>query len=693
MKRNAFYAFGLLGFIFICFTVTNIFPLVMGDLGIYGKKELLGLYHPFKLFFWIYKYKISGLAYPISLSAIGILTLIDIIVCVVFYYRLGGKQSGIYGSSRWMKNSELAKKKYTGKNKKGVILGMTNSARYSGNELDGYKPKKLTDIIMSDSSEHVAISAPTRRGKGINNVIPTLLCWTGSVVVYDIKKENYNVTSGWRRKFSHVFNFEPTNPNSVKFNPLYEIEKGVTEVADVQNICEILANPFGEAKKDHWNISAVNLLVGVCLHVLYTEKDKSLYGVYRCLNDPERPIVSFLKEMLTTKHLGDRVHPQVAEVARNSLNKVDENDQPTPELSSIISTASSFLSLYQDPIIAENTSRSDFRVTDLMNRDNPVSLYLVVNPQDADRLRPLTRLMLSLITKKLTATLGGYKHKLLFLIDEFPTLGKMDFIETGIGFFAGYGIKCCLISQSTEQLFKHYSRDTSILSNCRQKVFLGADSVAEAKSVAEYLGAETVKRESTSRSGKASAFFHSNESTSVSEAGRNLMTHDEILRMDFKDIIILFGGDYPYKARKIMYYLDPRFKPRVLDALKPEEQAGELFSNVQIEWLEASAKSPVEVQEDDYLSDDEEPKSEIFSDSSSLENLEVEVYQEEPEEAPEETTSATGQSPDAEVEVLESEEPASPSLENSEVVVYQEEQPEEVKPKDKPDSVKLKPLV
>src|SRR5579859_2763608 len=199
--------------------------------------------------------------------------------------------------------------------------------------------------------------APTRSGKGVGLVIPTLLSWTGSAVVHDIKGENWQLTAGWRARFSHCLLFDPTNEKSAAYNPLLEVRRGAQEVRDVQNIADILVDPEGALeRRNHWEKTSHALLVGAILHVLYAEADKTLAGVAAFLSDPRRPIETTLRAMMTTPHLGDRAHPVVASAARELLNK-SENER-----SGVLSTAMSFLGLYRDPVVGKVTSRCDWRI-------------------------------------------------------------------------------------------------------------------------------------------------------------------------------------------------------------------------------------------------------------------------------------------------------------------------------------------
>ena len=173
------------------------------------------------------------------------------------------------------------------------------------------------------------------------------------------------------------------------------------------------------------------MLTGAILHCCYIKRtetghEATLADVDVLLAHPEFEIQEVLEQMLDHPHLGDRPHELIARAARSLLNLSEK------ELSSVVSTALSFLSLYRDPVAAMNTSQSDFRIRDLMHHELPVSLYLVVRPADADHLRPLIRLMLTQIVRRLTEHMdpeGGrsvaqYRHRLLLLINEFASLKR-----------------------------------------------------------------------------------------------------------------------------------------------------------------------------------------------------------------------------------------------------------------------------
>src|ERR1700752_1810136 len=241
-----------------------------------------------------------------------------------------------YGSARWATKDEIRRARLLGPD--GVVLG-----------------RFARDYLRHDGPEHVLCFAPTRSGKGVGLVIPTLLTWPGSAIVHDIKGENWQAPAGWRARFPRVLLFDPTNPCSSAYNPLLEVRRGDREIRDVQNVADILVDPEGALeRRNHWEKPSHSLLVGAILHVLYAEPDKTLAGVANFLSDPKRPIETTLRAMMTTLHLGENgVHPVVASAARELLNK-SENER-----SGGLSTAMSFLGLYRDPVVAALPSRCD----------------------------------------------------------------------------------------------------------------------------------------------------------------------------------------------------------------------------------------------------------------------------------------------------------------------------------------------
>jgi type IV secretion system protein VirD4 len=456
-----------------------------------------------------------------------------------------------YGSARWARMVEIARAGLF--RDRGVFLG-----RLGG------------DYLRHDGPEHVMAFAPTRSGKGVGLVIPTLLSWTGSVIVHDIKGENWELTAGWRARFSHCVRFNPTDLRSARFNPLLEVRKGPNEVRDVQNIADILVDPEGSLEhRSHWEKTSHSLLVGAILHVLYAEEEKTLARVATFLSDPARSFVETLQRMLTTNHLGEGelplVHPVVASAARELLNKSPN------ERSGVLSTAMSFLGLYYDPMVAAATSTCDWRIADLVNAERPVSLFLVIPPSDISRTKPLVRLILNQIGRRLIEHLEGdpakrNRHQLLMMLDEFPALGRLDFFETALAFMAGYGIRAYLIAQSLNQISKAYGENNSILDNCHVRVAFSSNDERTAKRISDALGTATEQRAQRNYAGHRLAPWLSHVMVSRQETARPLLTPGEVMQLPPSDELVLVSGLAPVRAKKLRYYEDENFTGRLATA-------------------------------------------------------------------------------------------------------------------------------
>ncbi len=448
-----------------------------------------------------------------------------------------------YGSARWAGRREIRAAGMLGG--EGVVLGRFGKA-----------------YLRHDGAEHILCFAPTRSGKGVGLVVPTLLTWPGSCIVHDIKGENWQLTAGFRGLHGRVLLFDPTNAKSSAYNPLLEVRRGEWEVRDVQNVADVLVDPEGSLeKRNHWEKTSHALLVGAILHVLYAEEDKSLAGVAAFLSDPRRPIVSTLRRMQTTRHLGDKgVHPVVAAAAQELLNKSDN------ERSGVLSTAMSFLGLYRDPVIAAVTGRSEWRIADLMAGDRPTSLDLVVPPGDISRTKPLIRLILNQIGRRLTEELnpGARPRRLLLMLDEFPALGRLDFFESALAFMAGYGIKAFLIAQSLNQIEKAYGQNNAILDNCHVRVSFATNAERTAKRISDALGTATEMRAMKNYAGHRLSPWLGHLMVSRTETARALLTPGEVMQLPPGEQIVMAAGVPPIRASKARYYVDPRFTSRIL---------------------------------------------------------------------------------------------------------------------------------
>ncbi len=553
----------LIGQIFLVFAIVNgaVWGATQWTAAEFGYQARLGpawfhvggypVYVPWRLFEWWYAYEAYA---PGVFNRAGAMAagggMLGVVVAIAgsLWRARQARLVTTYGSSRWATKGEVCKSGLF--DPQGVFLGRLKD-RY----------------LRHDGPEHVMCFAPTRSGKGVGLVIPTLLSWPHSAVIHDIKGENWQLTSGWRSRFSHCLLFNPTDPASARYNPLLEVRKGRFEVRDVQNIADILVDPEGALeRRNHWEKTSHALLVGVILHVLYAEKEKTLAHVAAFLSDPARSFERTLRVMMSTNHLGTdeapQVHPVVAQAARELLNK-SENER-----SGVLSTAMSFLGLYRDPTVAETTSACEWRIADLVDAERPVSLYLVIPPSDISRTKPLVRLVLNQIGRRLTERLEGQagkrrRHQLLMMLDEFPALGRLDFFESALAFMAGYGVRSFLIAQSLNQISKAYGENNSILDNCHVRIAFASNDERTAKRISDSLGTATELRAMRNYAGHRLAPWLAHVMVSRQETARPLLTPGEVMQLPADEEIVMVSGQPPIRAKKLRYFEDANFTGRV----------------------------------------------------------------------------------------------------------------------------------
>lgn len=458
--------------------------------------------------------------------------------------KVSNRTAELHGSARWAEREDIEQAGLF--DPTGVVVG-----RWAD-----LVAKRLR-WLRSDGPDHVLLFAPTGSGKGVGPVLSTLLTWIHSVVIFDPKGDLFAQTSGWRSTFSRVFrlNFTADPRNATAFNPLAEIRiRTPREVGDVQRIALQLLSPKGDDNTSeagqYFVRAGADLLVGAILHVLYRESAKGRCATFADVTyelcDPLRTHGQVLEDWLTFAHdpkheenwvdLGTRTrtvtHPLVAQAARTQRNRSPKDRSP------ILSTVIAALAVFRDPLLIANTARSDFRIADLVHGGQPLSVYLELRPSDTERLKPLVRLLLDLWVGRLTEDdlgasppSGAARRRILFLIDEFPLLGKLPSIETALAVARGWGIKFFLVAQDYEQIVSAYGRTESIFSNCGIRAAFCPNKPETARLLSSLVGTTTILKEASSKSGSVGQLFGYRQSLSEQEVKRELLTPDECLRL------------------------------------------------------------------------------------------------------------------------------------------------------------------
>lgn len=422
--------------------------------------------------------------------------------------------------------------------------------------------------------QFVLLAAPARSGKGVGIVIPNLLSYSDSVVVLDIKQENFRLTAGFRRAHGHVvylFNPFAEDGRTHRYNPLSVIADGMFRVGDILAIGHVLYPAGGH--DEFWKDQARNLLLGLVLLLCDWREARragtsgvpdypiTMGEVLRQSSGNGLPVKTYLNRMLIQ-------HRQyLSRACIDALNRFLANDDKV--LASILATFNAPLTIWANPIVDAATSANDFDLRDVRRRK--MSVYLGVTPDHLSEAAILMNLMFSqlvnLNTKELAEDNPALKYQCLLLLDEMTAIGKIQIIARAVAYMAGYNLRLLSIVQSDSQLESVYGRADArtIVTNHAMQILFAPREQKDANAYSEMLGTRTERSRTTSRSnGMFGA--RSGASESFSDQRRALMLPQEIKELDRDKEIILLENTRPILADRICYWRDRAFTSRLMAA-------------------------------------------------------------------------------------------------------------------------------
>ena len=435
--------------------------------------------------------------------------------------KLKPRKRPLYGAAKFATQQEIQQAGLLGD--KGILVGKQNRM---------FKQHYL----QFAGQQHVLMSAPTRSGKGVGVVIPNLLTWQDSVVVLDIKQENWSITAGFRQAHGQqcfLLNLAPRDYLSHRWNPLHYISGDPNfRINDIQKIGQMLF-PNIENEAPVWQASARSLWLGLVLYLIETPPLPVTMGeVMRLLTQGDEYLAEQLEMRLDSN----------CNLSSQCLLALKEYlDTPERTRGSVRKSFTSALELFYNPVIDAVTAGNDFDLRQL--RQRKLSIYVGVTPDDLSRLSPLINLffqqLIDLNTRELPEHNPQLKHQVLLLMDEFAAIGKLSMLSRGISYIAGYGLRLLTIIQSPSQLrdiYGHEGAETLIDNHALQIVFAPKNSKV-ARDISDSLGTVTIRNRSRSRqlSGKGG------KSESVSDHGRALMLPQELIQMGADNAILLLG--------------------------------------------------------------------------------------------------------------------------------------------------------
>lgn len=433
----------------------------------------------------------------------------------------------------------------------GVAFGMSSGP---------YAPRESAGApVVSHPEAHTLIVARTRAGKGTRVIIPTLLRYADSILVIDPKGENAAITARTRRDqlhhAVHIVNpwgemeglYRDLGFKAATFNPLDAIDRhDPNAVAAAQSLAATIC-PAMEGKEKFWQGSAATVLTGVFLWLAdQPGEQKTLARAREIVTQTRADFKKLLIKMAASTAFGGAIR----EAASQYIDLADET------YSGIMANLAESTKFLSDPRIKASTASSSFSMRTL--RDVLTTVYLVIPHDRIQTHATWLRLVLASAMQGLKSRgqIAPARHRCMFLIDEFGSIGRIDDMPRDIALMSGYGLDFTLVVQGLDQLKDHYgdARGT-ILSNCGYKWFCFVNDIETAKYLSETLGNKTVQTVGTSDSvGQSAGGGTSGTSTSYGETGRPLLTPDEILNLGRGTAILLHPRGRPCYLRPIDYW-------------------------------------------------------------------------------------------------------------------------------------------
>lgn len=472
------------------------------------------------------------------------------------------KKPPLHGDAKWASEQQIRREGLRAD--QGIMLG-----------LKGGKP------LMFGGSEHVLLEAPTRAGKGVGVVIPNLFTWEGSVVVLDVKQENWQATAGFRHAAGQrVLLFDPLDPKgrTARFNPLAYIDRNdeVEVINELQKIAGMLFPPPLKGET-FWADAARTAFIGVGAYVASEGGTADEPGlpftigeIYRNLTvgDPKTRFPKIIERRA-------REGRPLSRACIGALHDFTSSSDNT--FTSIRQSVTARIGLWINPYVDAATSESDFDFREF--RSVPTSLFLGVSPDNIERVADLYNLLFQQLVDlnvRALPTTTSNNIPLLILLDEFARLGRATTIAAGFSYVAGYGIRLLPVIQSRSQLRAIYGKDTTdeMIANCGVEIVFTPKELEMANEISARLGTYTYKAMSRSHKG-----LGNDRSVSISDQRRALLLPQELMQFPKSDLILLRGGIPPVRARKITFYTEKFFvertayEPPVVQARSLDERA------------------------------------------------------------------------------------------------------------------------
>ena len=410
-------------------------------------------------------------------------------------------------------------------------------------------------MLRFDGPAHLITIAPTRSGKGVGTIIPNLLTANRSVVCIDPKGENARVTLRQREAFGPVHCLDPfgiSGRATARYNPLDRLDAGSLDLAeDAMTLADALV--FDEAETEaHWNEEAKALISGIILYVVC--HDNAAHRILTSVRDYLTLAPDDFAALLTVMQASDKAGGLIARAANRYLSKSHR------EAAGVLSGAQRHTHFLDSPRIAQVVNGSDFTFADL--KDSVATVFLILPPDRLDTYSRWLRLLVAQAINEMARSSAKPPRPVLFLLDEFAALGRLQPIERAMGLMAGYGLQLWPILQDIHQLRSLYGTSAgTFLSNAGVLQAFGVNDYDTADMLSKTMGRETITYETDGRSEKDVMVKDPERSLSKTQhlAARNLMDPNEIMKLAPDTLLLMRVGEHPLIVKKLRYYADNEF--------------------------------------------------------------------------------------------------------------------------------------
>ena len=467
------------------------------------------------------------------------------------------RERAVHGDARFAHTGELSRQGLFGHEGTGIVVGKSGGR-----------------ILRLGGQRFAILAAPTRSGKGVGVVVPNLLDYLESVVVLDIKQENFGLTSGWRAAQGHeVYLFNPfaEDRRSHRWNPLtYVSADPAFRISDLMGIAAMLY-PDGADEQKFWVSQSRNAFLAFALYLFECRDDAiatgfpsittpTLGAVYRLSSGDGGDLKAHLSRLAQQSFLSDNARTAFATL----LSQAEET------FASIIGSFKEPLNAWVNPVLDAATAGDDFLLTDL--RRKRMSIYVGIQPHKLAEARVILNLFFSQMvncnTRELPQANPELKHQCLLLMDEFTAIGRIEILASAVGYLAGYNLRLLPVIQSMAQLDATYGKETArtLITNHALQIVYAPREQQDANDYSEMLGYTTVRRENLTRGRELSR--------SESVERRALMLPQELKALGSdREVILCEGMAHPALCGKIRYYRERRYRSRLLPPVEIQSLA------------------------------------------------------------------------------------------------------------------------